>query len=274
MIKFTKMHSLGNDFVVIDEHGQDVTLNSRLAKHIAHRYRGIGCDQILLVNPGHCEGKDFILRILNQDGSESAQCGNGARCVARFLYDRGYAKSNELTLKTSAAEMRCTIDNNDQVTVGLGIPQFQPQEIPFLANQQQEIYDLTVRKTTVPISALSLGNPHAVTIVDDVKKAPVKKIGQAIESHRRFPQRTNVGFMQVMSRETIQLRVFERGVGETFACGSGSGAAVVAGIRLGLLDKSVKVSLKGGELQVSWLSSQSNVLLSGPTTYVFEGHLR
>ncbi len=262
------MHALGNDFVIIDGVDKAVSFHPTQAKIIADRHNGIGCDQILLVNNA---GKDsFNFRIYNADGSESAQCGNGARCVGRLLHDRGYLTGREFILKTSADEMLCHV-NGSEISVALGVPRFRPSEVPFISESEQPTYELDVNGDNIQFSALSIGNPHAVILVQDVETAPVVETGPKIESHPRFPQRTNVGYLQVVSRNVIRLRVFERGVGETFACGSGAGAAVVAGNRLGLLDHSVEVKLTAGSLFVEWESDNRPVHLSGPVAYVYEG---
>ncbi len=262
------MHALGNDFVVIDGIEQVVSMTSSLAKSIAERHTGIGCDQILLVND--LGANSFAFRIYNADGSEVSQCGNGARCVARLLYDREYPMGQEFTLQTEAGELHCAV-HGSEITVGLGVPQFNPPDIPFDEAIERVTYDLPVNGETIRISALSIGNPHAIILVDDIDQAPVLQTGPLIESHPKFPARTNVGFLQVVARHKVRLRVYERGVGETFACGSGASAAVVAGIRLGLLDSSVEVMLATGSLRVQWEGAQTSALLSGPVTYVYEG---
>ena len=273
MLSFTKMHSLGNDFVIIVGDDKQTCLTQAEAKSIANRNSGVGCDQILLVIPNCAEKNMFEVRIYNNDGSESAQCGNGARCVARFLLDRGLADGEDIILRTHADDMRCKINDEYTVTVSLGVPNFVPSEIPFVADTAQIIYELDVSGESQTVSVLSIGNPHAVIIVPDVESAPVDELGGTIEIHPRFPQRANVGFMEVESSDSIRLRVHERGVGETAACGSGASAAVIAGRRLGLLDKSVTVNVEAGQLFVEWQSEDAPVLLTGPTTYVFEGRL-
>ncbi len=268
MFEFTKMHALGNDFVVIDSVETVVSFDPAQAKSVADRHTGIGCDQILLVSGAGTNVFDF--RIYNADGSESAQCGNGARCVARLLHDRGYPTKRDFMLQTTADEIRCEVGATD-VTVALGVPRFNPSDIPFIGESEQLTYDLQVNDEMVQVSALSIGNPHAVLLVDDVDQAPVIKSGPVIESHSKFPQRTNVAFLQVVSRDQVRLRVYERGVGETFACGSGACAAVAAGIRLGLLNDSVEVMLMAGSLFVEWTGDGTAIYLSGPATYVYEG---
>ncbi len=268
MFEFTKMHALGNDFVIIDGVEKVVSFDPTQAKIIADRHTGIGCDQILLVN--NASENSFNFRIYNADGSESAQCGNGARCVGRLLHDRGYLTGGEFFLKTSAEDMLCHV-NGSEISVALGVPRFRPSEVPFISESERPTYELEVNGDNIQFSALSIGNPHAVILVEDVETAPVAETGPIVESHPRFPERTNVGYLQVVSRSEIRLRVFERGVGETFACGSGAGAAVVAGIRLGFLDHLVEVKLTAGSLFVEWEGSDRPVYLSGPASYVYEG---
>ena len=271
MFEFTKMHALGNDFVVIDGIDQSVSFNPSLAQLISDRHLGIGCDQILLVNNDVDDANVFDFRIFNADGSESAQCGNGARCVARLLYDRGYPSGSDFVLRTSADDLQCSV-NATQITVSLGVPNFDPPGIPFLSDSEQNSYDLQVEDQVVQISALSLGNPHAVMLVEDVFRAPVETTGPMIESHPRFPERTNVGYLEIVSRNVVRLRVYERGVGETLACGSGASAAVVAGIERELLDESVQVELTAGNLLVEWNGRGTQTMLTGPATYVYQGH--
>ena len=270
-LKFTKMHSLGNDFVVIDAIEKYRSLTSSQAKSIADRHNGVGCDQILLVSASS-ECKDtFNFQIFNNDGSESAQCGNGARCLAKFLYDRRHVSQPRLSLRTSVDTLQCTINDSGDVTASLGVPEFHPDKIPFLADLQQDCYDLEVNQRTYKISALSIGNPHAVMLVADIDQAPIKQTGAAIEHHPRFPNRANVGYMQIESEKSIRLRVHERGVGETHACGSGATAAVLAGQRLGLLATEVIVRLANGILTVKWEGPGSQAFLTGPVSYAFEG---
>lgn len=271
MFEFTKMHALGNDFVVIDGIDQSVSFNPSLAQLIADRHIGIGCDQILLVNNDVDDANIFNFRIFNADGSESAQCGNGARCVARLLFDRGYPSGSDFVLRTSVDDLQCSV-NETQITVSLGVPKFDPPGIPFLSDSEQKTYDLQVENQIVQVSALSLGNPHAVMLVEDVSRAPVEATGPIIESHPRFPERTNVGYLEIVSRKVVRLRVYERGVGETLACGSGASAAVVAGIERELLDESVQVELTAGSLLVDWNGRGTQTMLTGPATYVYQGH--
>lgn len=274
MIMFAKMHSLGNDFIVIDAVASDVRLTSAEAKLMAHRRFGVGCDQILTISPADKSAggeQAFELHIFNSDGSESGQCGNGARCVARLLRARGYTGEAAVTLKTSAGILHCTVLNETDVCVELDVPRFEPDAIPFDAPAMRPQYELELDSGAVTISALSLGNPHAVLAVDDVAAAQVAEIGRQIEGHGKFPQRANVGFMQIVDRNSIKLRVYERGVGETSACGSGACAAVVAGRRLGLLDSQVEVRFACGSVEVEWDGEGNRVSLSGPTAHVYDG---
>ncbi len=273
MFTFTKMHALGNDFVVIDGIAQEIKLSSDIARTIARRKTGIGCDQILVISPSAGNGP-IGLAIFNQDGSQSAQCGNGARCLARYAHDSGYAENGLVRFQTSEGILQCTIVNREEVCVQMGVPRFDPHEIPFVARDARLRYTLELESGEVQCSTLSVGNPHAVIAVDDVETAPVAELGAAIERHPRFPDRTNVGFMQVLSKNTIRLRVHERGVGETSACGSGACAAVVTGRRLGLLDAEVDVHLPGGRVQVGWQGEGGQVTLAGTTAYVFDGQWR
>lgn len=273
MLSFTKMHSLGNDFVIIVGNEKRTYLTQDEAKSIANRNSGVGCDQILLVIPNCTEKNIFDFRIYNNDGSESAQCGNGARCVARFLHDRRLANGENIILRTHADDILCKINDKSTVTVSLGVPNFVPSEVPFLADTAESTYELDVDGESRVVSVLSIGNPHAVIVVPDVDSAPVNELGGSIEFHPRFPQRTNIEFMEVESSDSIRLRVHERGVGETSACGSGASAAVIAGRRLGLLGQHVTVNVEAGQLLVEWQGEDEPVLLTGPTTYVFEGRL-
>ncbi len=274
MFRFTKMHALGNDFVVIDGIAQDIDIAPDAARTIANRNVGIGCDQILVIYASSDSGGAFNLKIFNSDGSESAQCGNGARCVARFLGDMGYATGDSVGLRTSGGILQCTKVDRTTVCVAMGVPRFNPGEIPFNAERAQPTYRLNLDCGEVEFSALSIGNPHAVIEVPDVAGAPVEVLGPAIEHCPGFPERTNVEFMQVLDRRTIALRVHERGVGETSACGSGACAAVAAGRRSGRLDADVEVRLPGGKVHVEWSGEGRQVNLTGPTTYVFDGTWR
>ena len=275
-LKFTKMQGVGNDFVVLDGVTQAVALTSALAKKIADRHFGIGCDQVLLVEKPASASADFRYRIWNADGGEVEQCGNGARCFARFVRDHGLSSKDEIRVETLSGLITPRLEPDGQVTVNMGAPIFDPARIPFNAGSAAPLYALDVDRSTVQISAISMGNPHAVQVVEDVDAAPVLTEGPLIERHVRFPQRVNAGYMQVVDRRHIRLRVFERGAGETLACGTGACAAVVAGIRRGLLDSPVRVATRGGELTIRWEGAdnvQSAVFMTGPATTVFEGEI-
>ena len=278
-LKFTKMHGLGNDFMVVNGIGQDFDpLTAPLAEW-SDRFRGVGFDQLLLVEKPSSDAVDFRYRIFNADGSEVEQCGNGARCFARFVADKGLTDKKEILVETAKGVIIPKLLDNGLVTVNMGKPRFTSSEIPFVPVPDEVEDALThmvmVGLETVQVSCVNMGNPHAVIVVEDVQTAPVAHWGEAIESHEQFPERVNVGFMQIVDRESIRLRVFERGVGETQACGTGACAAVVAGVRLGLLAEGVpvKVSLPGGDLFITW-SHGEDVLMTGPVQTVFEGELQ
>jgi len=271
MLKFSKMHGLGNDFVVIDAINQAVALTASQVRFLADRHFGVGCDQLLLVERATLPGADFRYRIFNADGGEVEQCGNGARCFARFVRDQGLSSLDVIRVETKAGIIVLSIDADGEVTVDMGQPRLRPQDIPFLAPGQAATYALDVGGETLQIGAVSMGNPHAVLRVDNVDTAPVERIGPIIESHERFPKRVNVGFMQVVARDRIRLRVFERGAGETLACGTGACAAVVAGRVWGVLAESVEVELPGGRLRIRWVGEGRSVMMTGPAVTVFEG---
>ena len=273
ILNFTKMHGLGNDFVVIDAINQAVDLSSQQIKFIADRKFGIGCDQLLLVESARSEEAEFRYRIFNADGGEVEQCGNGARCFARFVVDKGMTSSQNIKVETSSGLIILTLEDNDQVTVNMGIPDLNPASLPFKADQMSQSYELDVGNRIYPIAAVSIGNPHAVLRVDDVQLAEVLTLGAEIEQHPRFANKVNVGFMQVLSANAIKLRVFERGVGETLACGTGACAAVVAGHVQGWLENQVKVSLVGGELVIRWQGGDNPLYMTGPASHVFEGQI-
>lgn len=270
-LAFTKMHGAGNDFVVIDGVTQAVNLNTNQLRRLADRHRGIGCDQILMVTPPDSPDADFRYHVFNADGSRAGQCGNGARCVGRFLREKRLTRQREILLLTDDDSLALSLTEDGRVFAGLGAPRFAPAEVPFQADETQDQYTLDVQGQSLSIGALSMGNPHAILMVDDCDAAPVSTLGPLLEAHTRFPERVNVGFMQVQSRGEVKLRVFERGVGETDACGSGACAAAVHGMKLGLLDEEVVVSLPGGKLSVSWPSMGDRVWLGGPTATVFNG---
>lgn len=271
-LKFTKMQGLGNDFVVLDGISQPVNLDRQQIRLLADRHFGIGCDQLLLVEKAEGEA-DFRYRIFNADGGEVEQCGNGARCFVRYVHDHGLTQKNEIRIETLSGVISPKLEVNGNITVNMGKPVFEPEEIPFVAEKSALTYQLELQDKPVTISALSMGNPHAVRAVPDVENAPVDAEGALIESHPRFPKRVNVGYMQIIDRGHIKLRVFERGAGETLACGTGACAAVVAGINLGLLDHQVVVSTRGGELTISWQGHGEPVWMTGPAVTVFEGEI-
>lgn len=271
MLKFTKMHGLGNDFVVIDGISQSISLNSAQIRFIADRHFGIGCDQLLLVEKPVNDNADFKYRIFNADGSEVAQCGNGARCFARFVRDKKLTAKDEIRVDTDAGQLVLQLHENGLVSVNMGIPRHTPAQIPLQASSEAKLYSLAIADEDVSFGAVSMGNPHVVLIVADVETAPVNELGAKLESHPFFPQRANIGFMQVVDRHTVNLRVFERGAGETMACGSGACAAVVIGIEQGLLDENVCVTLPGGQLNIRWQGRDTPVFMTGSAESVFEG---
>lgn len=270
-LKFTKMHGLGNDFVVIDAINQAVTLSAEQVRQLADRRFGIGCDQLLLVEPSPQPGVDFRYRIFNADGSEVQQCGNGARCFARFVRDKGLTDKDTVVVETASGIITLYIEADGQVRVNMGKPNFIPASLPFKAEQQQLVYELPLGEETLSIGAVSMGNPHAVLQVADVARAPVEQLGPRLESHPLFPERVNVGFMQVLDKGAIRLRVYERGAAETLACGTGACAAVAVGHRWGLLGDEVRVILPGGELTIRWGGEGEDLWMIGPATTVFEG---
>ncbi|WP_028449485.1 diaminopimelate epimerase [Chitinibacter tainanensis] len=270
-LHFSKMHGLGNDFMVIDGVRQNVQLSSAQIGQLGHRNFGIGFDQLLLVERSATPGIDFRYRIFNCDGSEVEQCGNGSRCFARFVYDQGLTDKTEIAVETAKGVIYPQLAADGQVTVNMGVPRFAPAEIPFQAPNEAIIDPLIVADVVRDISVVSMGNPHAVQVVDDVDTAPVAEHGPLIENHPRFPQKVNAGFMQVVSRDEIRLRVFERAAGETLACGTGACAAVVAGIRRGLLNDTVLVHTRGGDLSIRWAGAGEPVWMTGPAVTVFTG---
>lgn len=272
-IEFTKMQGLGNDFVVLDGVRQRISLSPEQIRRIADRHFGIGCDQLLLVEKPKRSDADFRYRIFNADGGEVEQCGNGARCFVRFVHYQGLTREAEIRVQTAGGLIMPRLEPDGSVTVNMGVPRFEPQEIPFVVAQRALTYQIYVGNERLEISALSMGNPHAVQIVADVDLAPVHQQGPLIEHHAQFPQRVNAGFMQIVGRDRVRLRVFERGAGETLACGTGACAAVVAGITRGLLDSCVKVSMRGGDLLVKWQGDNSPVLMTGPAVVVFKGEI-
>ena len=272
-LKFAKMHGLGNDFVVIDGVRQSVALTPEQLRYLADRHFGVGCDQILLVEKPTQPGVDFRYRIFNADGGEVEQCGNGARCFVRFVHEQGLTDKREIRVETLRGTIAPRLEGDGKVTVDMGEPRFLPAEIPFLHDDDVIIYNLDVADETLEISVVSMGNPHAVQVIGDVETAPVGEHGPLIEGHERFPQRVNAGFMQVVDRHAIRLRVYERGSGETLACGTGACAAAVAGIRRGLLDSPVRVTTRGGDLTIAWGGPGRPVLMTGPAATVFSGEI-
>jgi len=272
-VRFTKMHGLGNDFVVLDAVRQSFVPTPAQARWLADRHFGIGCDQVLVVEPPGLEGADFRYRIFNADGGEVEQCGNGARCFVRFVHEQGLTAKREIRVETLAGIIVPRLEDNGQVTVDMGVPRFAPAAIPFLTDSDELVQTLEFAGRRAAISVVSLGNPHAVQVVDSVEIAPVGRDGPLIEGHPRFPKRVNAGFMEVVARHAIRLRVYERGAGETLACGTGACAAAVTGIRRGLLDAPVRVATRGGELTVAWGGPSRPVLLTGPAVTVFTGEI-
>ena len=276
LLRFTKMHGLGNDFMMVDLVSQRVTLNPELIKELSDRRFGIGFDQLLTVRPPEKPENDFRYTIYNADGSEAEQCGNGARCFLRFVLDEGLTSKPNIRLETSKAIISCKLEKNGNITVDMGKPALQPSKVPFLADRPQTKYDLSLGPEypdIISISALNVGNPHAVITVPAAESAPVLQVGALIARHSQFPEGVNVGFMEVVSRKKVKLRVFERGVGETKACGSGACAAVVAGILQSVLDDTVDVQLTGGHLSVTWGGNNETIKMTGPACKVYEGQL-
>lgn len=274
-LRFTKMHGLGNDFMLIDLIQQDAPVPVERIPDLGDRHKGIGFDQLLIIEPANIAGSDFNYRIYNADGSEAQQCGNGARCVASYLRDQGLSNKTTITLGMPTGNIiQCELREDGQVTVDMGEPITDPQAIPFLAATEALTYPLDLPDgNSIEIAALSMGNPHAVYQIDSVDTAPVSELGPLIESHELFPERVNAGFMQIVSPELIRLRVYERGAGETLACGTGACAAVVAGIIRSQLSETVTVELKGGKLTINWSGAGNPVLMTGPATTVYEGQL-
>jgi diaminopimelate epimerase len=272
-LTFAKMHGLGNDFVVLDGIRQSIVLSSEQLRFLADRHFGIGCDQVLLVEPASQPEVDFRYRIFNADGGEVEQCGNGARCFVRFVHEQGLTAKREIRVETLSGVIVPRLEDDGAVTVDMGVPVFAPAQIPFLSASDDLRQGLLVDGEEVVITAVGMGNPHAVQLVADVDSAPVERQGPLIESHPRFPQRVNAGFVQVLDRHAIRLRVYERGVGETMACGTGACAAAVAGIAGGLLDSPVRVETRGGALKLAWNGRGTPVLMTGPAVTVFKGEV-
>jgi diaminopimelate epimerase len=267
------MHGLGNDFVVLEALTRPIELDAAKVRFLADRHQGVGCDQVLLVEPPRTPDTDFYYRIFNADGGEVEQCGNGARCFARFVHERGFTEKTEIRVGTAGGVIVPRLEPGGLVSVEMGVPEFEPERIPFVAERRALAYRLEVGGREVEISALSVGNPHAVQLVADVDSAPVASEGPLIERHPRFPRGVNAGYMQIVDRGRVRLRVYERGAGETLACGTGACAAVAAGIARGLLDSRVTVSTRGGELGISWAGEGNPVRMTGPAVTVFEGEI-
>ena len=272
-LKFTKMHGIGNDFVVIDAISQKVALTTAQIRQLGDRHFGVGFDQLLLVEESTRSDAQFRYRIYNADGGEVEQCGNGARCFARFVHETGMTSSSTIPVETARGLIRLILEDDGQVTVDMGVPDFTPAALPFVAENTADYYDLMVNGDKYAIGAVSVGNPHAVLLVESVDKAPVTTLGPAIESHTRFPNHVNAGFMEIIDRSHIRLRVYERGVGETLACGSGACAAVAVGIHNRLLDNAVEVELTGGNLAIRWSGEGASLMMTGPAETVFQGQI-
>jgi diaminopimelate epimerase len=273
-LRFAKMQGQGNDFVVVDGVRQAVSLTPEQVRRIADRHFGVGCDQLLVVERAASGANDFRYRIFNADGGEVEQCGNGARCFARFVLDAGLTTKREIRVETAGGVIAPRIEDSGQVTVDMGPPRFAPRDVPFTGASEPHVTErLDVDGSAVEVSVLSMGNPHAVQLAADVDRAPVATQGPAIEHHSAFPKRVNAGYMQVVARDRIRLRVWERGAGETLACGTGACAAVVAGIRRGLLDRDVRVATRGGELRIRWPADDANVMMTGDAVRVFDGEI-
>ena len=270
------MQGAGNDFVVVDGFSASISLSASQIKKIANRNFGVGCDQLLIVEKSFLPNVDFKYRIFNADGGEVEQCGNGARCFVRYVVEKRLTQKREIHVETASGLITLTLRDDNQVTVNMGAPIFEPKKIPYISDSRQSQYLLKLRQESLSICAVSMGNPHAVTLVDDVETADVATLGPQIEAHASFPQRVNAGFMQIIDARTIKLRVFERGSGETLACGTGACAAVVSGFQLGLLQSPVLVHARGGDLTIAWAGVDLNgkdepVMMTGEASIVFEG---
>lgn len=273
-MQFSKMHGLGNDFMVIDGLTQNIFLSEEIIRRLADRHRGIGFDQLLLVEPPYDPDLDFHYRIFNADGSEVAQCGNGARCFARFVTLKGLTNKKHIQVSTANGKMVLSLEDNGQVRVNMGEPIWEPAKIPFIANKFEKNYILRTEIKTVLCGVVSMGNPHCVIQVDDIHTANVNQLGALLEKHERFPEKANIGFMQILNKQHIKLRVFERGAGETQACGSGACAAVAVGIMQGILDHKVQVDLPGGSLTIEWKGIGFPLFMTGDATHIYDGFIR
>jgi diaminopimelate epimerase len=270
-LRFDKMHGIGNDFVIVDWRGREARIDAGLARRLADRHFGIGCDQLLSIETASESGCAFRYGIWNTDGSEAGQCGNGVRCVAAWLFRAGLIGRGGVRLQSPSGPVQCALLDDGRVRVDMGVPKFSPAAIPLRTTAESDLYRLSLRDRQIEVAAVSMGNPHAVLRVEDTAGADVADLGPQIESHPDFPERCNVGFMQIVNRTEIALRVFERGVGETLACGTGACAAAVVGMRSGELERKVRVSLPGGQLEIEWPDATSSVWMTGPTQFVFEG---
>ncbi|APE30973.1 diaminopimelate epimerase [Halomonas aestuarii] len=273
LLHFTKMHGLGNDFMVVDLVTQRARLDDGEIRRLADRRFGVGFDQLLVVEPPRDPDMDFRYRIYNADGSEVENCGNGARCFARFVRDQRLTHKHEIHVETAGGPLTLVVENDGQVSVDMGAPRFAPEALPFDAPEDRLVHALDVDGERLEVGVVSMGNPHAVLRVEDVESAPVERLGPAIEAHPRFPRRVNAGFMQVVSPHEIRLRVYERGSGETLACGTGACAAVASGIRQGLLESPVTVHLRGGDLRIEWAGDDAPLIMTGPAERVFDGRV-
>lgn len=274
LLNFTKMHGLGNDFIVLDGVRQSVRLSPKQIRRIANRHTGIGFDQLLIVEPPTKSNVDFNYRIFNSDGGEVEQCGNGARCIALFVREAKLSGKSRLLVQTMNRLMALTTKDKGEVTVDMGLPLFQAADVPFIAEKDENVHDLELNGKSVKISVISMGNPHAVLWVDSVDQASVASLGPQIAAHPCFPNGVNVNFAQIVDRSTIKLRVFERGVGETKACGSGACATAAVAITQGRVDSPVKIELSGGQLTIQWLGGNNSLMMSGPAEISFHGHVQ
>jgi diaminopimelate epimerase len=272
-LSFTKMHGLGNDFVLLNALEEAIELNKEQICFIADRRFGIGCDQLLMIEKSQTPGVDIRYRIFNADGNEVEQCGNGVRCVGEYLRTRGLTEKDEIVVETVNGIVTIYFENDEQIRVDMGVPVFEPKQIPMTVKEQRLFYSLSIDATELEFMAVSMSNPHAIILVDDVETAPVSTWGPLIQQHSNFPESVNVGFMQILDPEHVYLRVYERGVGETLACGTGACGAVAAGINAGRLEHDVDVELRGGNLQISWAGEGQAVWMSGPATTVYEGQI-
>jgi len=272
-LKFTKMHGAGNDFAVVDATHAALQIGPSVIRRLSERHTGIGFDQLLVVEAARKPGTDFYYRIFNADGGEVSQCGNGARCFVRFVHDKGLSAKKAIRVETRSGIIEPRLEDDGRVSVNMGVPVFEPARIPFIANQRAATYLIDVGGRRLEICALSMGNPHAVQVVADIDSAPVAAEGPPIECHPRFPEGVNAGYMQIVDRGHIKLRVFERGAGETLSCGTGACAAAVAGIERGLLDTPVEVDTRGGKLEIGWAGKAQPVFMTGPAQSVFDGEI-